>query len=101
MRDRYTRQKFAQKVAVDMDFAKSVNVFANQALVVKIAQLPRGKCTLEKATAMAMVNASTASASVTLAGQEKLVTSYTVPCRLQCTRKLLPWSLFLQFWLDG
>ena len=68
----HSAKKFAQKVAVDMDFAKSVNVFANQALVVKIAQLPRGKCALEKATAMATVNASTASASVTLVGQEKL-----------------------------
>ena len=71
-RSLHSAKKFAQKVAVDMDFAKSVNVFANQALVVKIAQLPRGKCALEKATAMATVNASTASASVTLVGQEKL-----------------------------
>ena len=71
-RSLHSAKKFAQRGAVDTGFAKSVNVFANQALVGKIALLPRGKCALEKATAMATVNASTASASVTLVGQEKL-----------------------------
>jgi len=73
-RSLHSAKKFAQRGAVDTGFAKSVNVFANQVLAGKIALLRQGKCALEKATAMAMVNASMASASAILAGQGRLVT---------------------------
>ena len=91
MRDRYTGKKFAQRGA-GHGLAKSVT-FCEPGFGGKDCSIATGEVCPGEGNCNGNGECQHGVFAI-LAGQGRLVTSCTVPCRLQCTWKLLPWCCF-------